>query len=378
MPVKLFAETITPVLGMEKCSMVLITTPPTEHCYVREIFGMKDADGNPLFREYVLTMVCQRCLRLGRITSCYHQMRRYMPSWKSVEKHDIIAVMLKDRLATFIRENYGMAYEETGSQFEKADVDRMLSDRWDPSYAAHPQLVVVACDPNASDSVNSSEMALVAATLDGQFSIVGMASHRCAHAGEMRTFLVAFLDALRADERLKNAYVAFCPENNMPGASFGLMEAMRHRPRCFPISETGVEEEAGYHTTHQSKYKWLWAAEKAVSFHRVRTLKKWICTNPHIDGGGSKDERRRVKAALKAQLSRYGDHELASGSRIVSGVVEDGKKNPALNDDLADAFCLAVCTLERLWEGLVPGFPYHLMKWGKGGDPNARKRKRAP
>jgi hypothetical protein len=376
MDIAVFTEVVAPVLEMDFCSIAMITTPPKERNYFSYLFSLTDENGYDVFRKYTLIMICDRCLRKGRETSCTHKMALYLPKWKSIAKHCVVAQMLKNQVATFLRESYGLDYHEQGTQFPTKKIDMIFSrPKWSPAPPEYPSLIVVTCDPNAANSVRCSEMALLAMSLDhGIYTIIGMASHKCAHATEARQFLSDFIDAIRRNPATADAWIAFCPENNMKGEATLLAESIHRRNKIVPISEKGNMEEWGMRTSERTKSEWLWAAEREVSYERVRLLEGWINTNP-LTSLSSSLERDRVENAFRAQLGRYADHELNAGGHKVSGCVEDGKIVSHLNDDLADAFCLSILTISKLWERRIPSFPYDLVEMG-GGFIGNRKRKR--
>lgn len=66
-----------------------------------------------------------------------------------------------------------MVTDEGGSIFDNNDVREMVEKpEWAPDIREYPKHVFITCDPNTHDSRRSSEMALVAMTLEnGRFTV---------------------------------------------------------------------------------------------------------------------------------------------------------------------------------------------------------------
>jgi len=347
---------------MESVSMVMITTPATGKTFLIDSSDVTDENGNPFMMVYKVPLICRRCLRIGTAESCKHQLRKYFPKWKSMERHDMVRKILKDDIDVLLRESYGLEAKSHKSQFKKEKLELMFSRTpWIPDVADPPRHVVVAVDPNASDNARCSEMALVAVAMHrGLFYVVGLASHACGPGTESRDMLRTFMIALHAHKYLEKAKLVFCPENNMRGNEILLAECLYDLPYCILISQKGSNVDLGYRTDRRFKYQCLWSSESAVNYEQVSFLRDWVNINP-LTPRSREMERRRVFDELMEQLRRYDEHELNDSRTVVSGRVENGKISAVLNDDLAVAFCMAIHVNVLIANERVPGFNYGIL-----------------
>ncbi len=84
----LFHNVIVPLLTVEHTAMLAITSPGDEQNYISVIQDLKNADGDPLFYNIKIGMMCEKCLEAGK-EKCPHQLKR-LPNWKSESRHDLV------------------------------------------------------------------------------------------------------------------------------------------------------------------------------------------------------------------------------------------------------------------------------------------------
>jgi hypothetical protein len=170
MDLKVFFEVVVPLLEMEKAVLIMISTPVDSFNFYSRLLGLKNSTtGDDLFLVYEVDLVCDRCkLTSKEPTKCRH-MLKYLPSWKSADKLEIVAMMYGDRKTTLLRESMGVITDASGGYFLSRDIDAMFNaEPWQPEPTSRPDYVLITCDPNAKDTETSSEMSLVALVPQGR------------------------------------------------------------------------------------------------------------------------------------------------------------------------------------------------------------------
>ncbi len=170
MDMKVFFEVVVPLLEMEKAVLIMISTPVDSYNFYSKLLGLKNTTtGDDLFLVYEVDLVCDRCKMTSKEPEKCRHMLKYLPSWKSPDKLEIVAMMYGDRKTTLLRESMGVITDAAGGFFLAQDINAMFkSKEWKPDRTLKPQYVLIACDPNAKDSETSSEMSLVAVVPEGR------------------------------------------------------------------------------------------------------------------------------------------------------------------------------------------------------------------
>ena len=105
MDLKVFYEVVIPLLEMEQAILIMISTPVDSVNFYTILLYLEDPDtGKRVFDVYEVDLVCDKCKRTNHPTKCRH-MLKYLPSWKDSSKLDIVAMILKDRETTLLRES---------------------------------------------------------------------------------------------------------------------------------------------------------------------------------------------------------------------------------------------------------------------------------
>ncbi len=105
MDLGVFYEVVVPLLEMGNAVLVMISTPVDSFNFYSILMNLTDpATGERLFLVYEMELICKRCKKKTHPEKCRHNLK-YLPPWKSSEKHEIIALILKDRVTTLMRES---------------------------------------------------------------------------------------------------------------------------------------------------------------------------------------------------------------------------------------------------------------------------------
>lgn len=173
MPVRVWREVIVPLLGRENCVIIGISTPVDSFNFFSKLITKKHPrTGEPLFLTAIMELACDRCKARDRAHLCRHKMK-YLPPWKSRDKQDIMDMMLSDQVTTIVRENMGIIVDEGNSFIEKKYIERWLErERFISADMERAKTIVVAIDPNGSDSKTASEMAIVSFALTWYQTVV--------------------------------------------------------------------------------------------------------------------------------------------------------------------------------------------------------------
>jgi hypothetical protein len=173
MDLGVFYEVVVPLLEMEKAVLIMISTPVDSFNFFSALIDLKDKDtGENIFLVYHAELICERCKKTDHPENCQHR-RHLIPPWKSVEKQDIVKMILKDNITTLKRESMGVISDEGTSIVDTRDIK---SFKEAPLYVFdardYPKWIMIMCDPNTTGGALSSEMALTAiAFIRGQYVV---------------------------------------------------------------------------------------------------------------------------------------------------------------------------------------------------------------
>ena len=109
---KVFNVVVVPTLVTE-ASFIGITTLGEDSNFVNELVEIKDETGKGLFNYVKIDLVCDRCKKLGKESSCTHLMGE-IPYWQDAKRHKEIQLMMQHDHDTYMRE---ARYVKTGSYF---------------------------------------------------------------------------------------------------------------------------------------------------------------------------------------------------------------------------------------------------------------------
>jgi hypothetical protein len=156
--------------------LIGISTPLDSHCFFSKLLTLKHPKtGKKLFLQAIMELACKSCKDRGRALKCRHFMK-YLPPWKSKEKQDITDMLLAEHATTILRETMGVQMDEGSSFIEKKHIERWFAqERYIPKPSEHVPTVLIAIDPNATDSATASEMAIVSIALKWNGNYVSLA-----------------------------------------------------------------------------------------------------------------------------------------------------------------------------------------------------------
>lgn len=174
MDLGVFYEVVIPLLEMEKAVLIMISTPVDTFNFFSALMDLKDPDtGENIFLVYHAELICERCKQTDHPENCKHR-RHLIPPWKSVEKQDIVKMILKDNVTTLKRESMGVISDEGTSIIDKNSIKKFKEL---PPYnfvdeMTKPKYIMIMCDPNTTGGAMSSEMALTAITnINGRYVV---------------------------------------------------------------------------------------------------------------------------------------------------------------------------------------------------------------
>ena len=325
---QLFLEVVVPLLQMQTCSLIAISTPQSGSNYYSELFTLKGPDNKPFFTTIRVGMACKVCEAKGLADSCTHQ-AAVRPPWQSEEKADLMQALYGSRTDLLNREVKGLITDNKDAVYEQAGVDRAMQrelvvDR----NAVHSALI--ACDPNGG---GTSEMCLITLTFyQGNLTVLAMDAEAVRGHDEIRALLIKHVNAVL--RTYPNAQVALAVENNLGNEASHMREMMRKHQRVKCLYEhAGL---AGVRTT---------AARKELF---VGELERHFATNTlgfaaGLLGKGKKDTLRTQLLNFK-KITRTNVRGMTTFSYTGKG---------AGPDDMALTLSLGAYWLVQLMQGRV-------------------------
>ena len=109
MDLSVFHNVILPLLEMQLAVLILISTPVSCWNFLQELLHLKfPGTDEYICDRYIVTLICDMCLKFSKEPSaCTHNLK-YLPEWKSSEKLDIVKLILKDNQTILKRESMGV------------------------------------------------------------------------------------------------------------------------------------------------------------------------------------------------------------------------------------------------------------------------------
>ena len=156
----------------------MISTPVNTFNYFSKLLELKDEEGNPIFLSYSVDLSCKRC-RAGKHPEQCRHMIHMLPRWKSEDKMKLAEIIMQDEMTTLLRESRGLIIDDESNYFLAEDIeDLFASVTWTPPVYENPRWMLVVLDPNTRSGKGSSNMALLAMTLDHGLFTVSMKKQR--------------------------------------------------------------------------------------------------------------------------------------------------------------------------------------------------------
>ncbi|OUV29446.1 MAG: hypothetical protein CBC48_11880 [bacterium TMED88] len=200
-----------------------------------------------------------------------------------------------DQVDLLQRESMGVITQDLQSVFKQKYVDKMFSmDKYELQKT--PAFVFVACDPNGG---GSSQMGLVSLVIEfNKIIVVGIDSVTTKGHEQIQRLLTAHIDALRAQEELKDAWFIFVPESNLGHESDHMRYMLRNYRKVWTITEKG---RTGVVTTATRKELYTMETQKYICQESLQLWKHLVVSNPT----GIGDVKARAISDFKKQLLAF-------------------------------------------------------------------------
>lgn len=255
---------------------------------------MKLPDGSPLFVTLEVSLVCDACKQSDHPERCPH-MTDEIPPWKSVAKFDMVKQIYGDQVDLLQRESMGVITQDLQSVFKSKYVDKMFNSM-DHELQKPPLFVFVGCDPNGG---GSSQMGLVSIVIEfNKIIIVGIDSVTTKGHEQIQRLLTAHIEALRRQEKLKDAWFIFIPESNLGHESDHMAYMLKNYRKVWTISE---KSRTGVITTAVRKELYTMETQKYICQESVMFWKHLVVSNPV----GIGDVKARALSDFKKQLFAF-------------------------------------------------------------------------
>lgn len=122
-PLNLVLEIVAPTLTVANKILRAITTVKGADSFVGPMASAKFPDGRSVFLTLNFELVCNECKRKGVPEQC-KCLEGDIPHWQSASNHEKLAVLMKGRIETFMKEIRGYSMDQTVMPaFEKEHVD---------------------------------------------------------------------------------------------------------------------------------------------------------------------------------------------------------------------------------------------------------------
>ena len=169
---QLFHNVIVPLLTVEHTAMLAITSPGDEQNYISVIQDLKNADGEDLFYNIKIGLMCQDCLAQGKDV-CKH--RRALPDWKSEERQDLVRAVFGQNKNAMKREAEGMVVSDRVYLFGKKDMNE-FEKRELYNFEYDVQLIEIGIDPSGGGT--QSDYTIVSKCVENGKDIVRISQQR--------------------------------------------------------------------------------------------------------------------------------------------------------------------------------------------------------
>jgi len=169
---QLFHNVIVPLLTVEHTAMLAITSPGDEQNYISVIQDLKNADGDPLFYNIKIGMMCEKCLQAGK-EKCPHSLK-WLPNWKSESRHDLVRAVFGQNQEAMKREAEGMIVSNRVYLFGKKDMDAFEA-REGYQFQFDVQLIEIGIDPSGGGA--QSDYTIVSKCVESGKDIVSFYSN---------------------------------------------------------------------------------------------------------------------------------------------------------------------------------------------------------
>lgn len=208
-PVRLFMAIAVPLMGVEDTAVLAISTPKGKLNYYNKLTKTK-YNGDYLFKVIKLGLVCDKCERAGKESSCRH-MLHMLPSWKPPERLAMTTAITRNFPEIDEAENKGLDGETTNYLFPTKALDSFV----DAELLYIDERVgslSVAVDPAGGG--NSRYVITTTAKVKGYDVIVGMDSLRSREIGPVSDFIKSHIKRLRSRACFASSLIVLFVEAN--------------------------------------------------------------------------------------------------------------------------------------------------------------------
>ena len=115
-----------PLLGVDGTSLIAISTPLDETNFFSVLLQLRKPNGQPLFLNLQIELVCAKCLESGE-TTCPHNANN-APEWKTAARTDLVKSLMGDS-AMWLREQAGVITRKDNAAYDRPCLDKMLHIR---------------------------------------------------------------------------------------------------------------------------------------------------------------------------------------------------------------------------------------------------------
>jgi len=105
MDLSVFYEVVVPLWEMGNAVMIMISTPVDNFNFFSMLLDMRDPETQQrVFLVYEVDLICKRCKLKEKPEECRHNLR-FLPEWKSANKLEVVAQIMKDNITILKRES---------------------------------------------------------------------------------------------------------------------------------------------------------------------------------------------------------------------------------------------------------------------------------
>jgi len=218
-----YAELLLPLMGVDGCVTVLMSTPPKEAGFFTELLVKRDSITNePIADVLKVELACEIC-RARKLATCPHT-EFETPSWQanSTKKRQI-SELYDGNANDRDRELSGVVVMDSAPAFRPELIDALLTPRAIYNFrTSPPDALVLSIDPSGGGPSHAG-ISVIGVCYDPSPSIVvvGGASIDMSKADNTVLYhgLAVLIHGLRLDPRFSKCMIAVCIEGNLSQVS---------------------------------------------------------------------------------------------------------------------------------------------------------------
>lgn len=340
-PEQFIKDVVLPVFSIDHTSLIGISTILDDENLMSKFIEMKDNNGEDLFNTLRVFSSCAMCREKDMAASCTHKTN--VAPWQSLRKHVTLKNIYQEDEKTFLQEIGGIAFNINESCFKQKFVkDFMKKQPLTPRNEDNINYVFIAVDPSGCGT--SSDVSIVSMVrYYGSMIIVGAENKNMETTKEARAMLIAHVEKLNQNSRLRNALKVFVLENNLAAACEIMSDAVQDHCYNYIIMNKmkghermnkRVTESVGVRTTHQVKQVGVELIGSMLKNNSLHISDEELFTSWTMD-------RTQFKNLIGKQLQDFCkvtiEKELEKDKIVYTGKVKGSKK-----DDLVMALLIGI------------------------------------